>query len=429
MRRYSSSRSSASASLVARRLRPARCSSSTARSCFLGLDRRGSRWMVLLHAVLAPSRPCAPLARRRAGSCTRSDARRPRGAAGLGIVPRGAGSRRAAGDARDARGARLTAEAAGARGRRRRSSRGQPLLVVNVVEVEPRAMLRSCSATIRSCRRTSRSRCARRPSSPTRSASRSNGCGSARPRPVDALLELVAERAPGLLVVGPDPARIRARALPQGDAADPRARPAASSGCRRTEPRLAGDASRARGDERRLRPRAAAPSAARRAPARRTRRAGPWTPRIAASSPRLPRTGAAIAARSSSRSPTASRPAVRAHPLDLPRELRAGRRSCAPCSAQRAGRQRDVAEGEHHLPGRRSRAATLGRPICATLCTDEGLRTKSTVTASCSPGDRERRRLARRRDEPRRCGPRELAEVEPVERRRCRAATRRRPSR
>jgi len=33
------------------------------------------------------------------------------------------------------------------------------------------------------------------------------------PRPVDALLELVAERAPGLLVVGPDPARIRARTL------------------------------------------------------------------------------------------------------------------------------------------------------------------------------------------------------------------------
>lgn len=33
------------------------------------------------------------------------------------------------------------------------------------------------------------------------------------PRPVDALLELVAERSPGLLVVGPDPARIRARTL------------------------------------------------------------------------------------------------------------------------------------------------------------------------------------------------------------------------
>ena len=31
------------------------------------------------------------------------------------------------------------------------------------------------------------------------------------PRPVDALLELVAERSPGLLVVGPDPTRIRAR--------------------------------------------------------------------------------------------------------------------------------------------------------------------------------------------------------------------------
>ena len=33
------------------------------------------------------------------------------------------------------------------------------------------------------------------------------------PRPVDALLELVAERGPGLLVVGPDPARIRPRTL------------------------------------------------------------------------------------------------------------------------------------------------------------------------------------------------------------------------
>lgn len=33
------------------------------------------------------------------------------------------------------------------------------------------------------------------------------------PRPVDALLELVAERSPGLLVVGPDPARIRTRTL------------------------------------------------------------------------------------------------------------------------------------------------------------------------------------------------------------------------
>ena len=31
------------------------------------------------------------------------------------------------------------------------------------------------------------------------------------PRPLDALLELVAERSPGLLVVGPDPTRIRAR--------------------------------------------------------------------------------------------------------------------------------------------------------------------------------------------------------------------------
>jgi len=33
------------------------------------------------------------------------------------------------------------------------------------------------------------------------------------PRPVEALLELVAERAPGLLVLGPDPSRIRSRRL------------------------------------------------------------------------------------------------------------------------------------------------------------------------------------------------------------------------
>jgi len=33
------------------------------------------------------------------------------------------------------------------------------------------------------------------------------------PRPVEALLELVDERSPGLLVVGPDPGRIRARTL------------------------------------------------------------------------------------------------------------------------------------------------------------------------------------------------------------------------
>lgn len=33
------------------------------------------------------------------------------------------------------------------------------------------------------------------------------------PRPVEALLDLVAERAPGLLVIGPDPSRIRPRRL------------------------------------------------------------------------------------------------------------------------------------------------------------------------------------------------------------------------
>jgi len=46
------------------------------------------------------------------------------------------------------------------------------------------------------------------------------------PRPLDALLELVAERSPGLLVLGPDPTRIRARALRRA-----RRRIAAEAGC------------------------------------------------------------------------------------------------------------------------------------------------------------------------------------------------------
>ncbi len=41
------------------------------------------------------------------------------------------------------------------------------------------------------------------------------------PRPVDALLELVAERAPGLLVVGPDRERLKRRTYAKLDEADP----------------------------------------------------------------------------------------------------------------------------------------------------------------------------------------------------------------
>ena len=51
---------------------------------------------------------------------------------------------------------------------------------------------------------------------------------------------------------------------------------------------------------------------------------------------------------------------------------------------------------------------TLGRPIWATLCTTDELCAKSTVTASCSPGDGQRRRLARL--------PHELLQVRPCER-------------
>ena len=43
------------------------------------------------------------------------------------------------------------------------------------------------------------------------------------PRPIEALLELVAERAPGLLVVGPDRERAEAADLREADEADPRA--------------------------------------------------------------------------------------------------------------------------------------------------------------------------------------------------------------
>ena len=44
------------------------------------------------------------------------------------------------------------------------------------------------------------------------------------PRPIEALLELVAERAPGLLVVGPDRDAAQAAHLREADEADPRAR-------------------------------------------------------------------------------------------------------------------------------------------------------------------------------------------------------------
>ena len=44
------------------------------------------------------------------------------------------------------------------------------------------------------------------------------------PHPIDALLELVAEREPGLLVFGPDRARAQAAHLPKGGEEDPRAR-------------------------------------------------------------------------------------------------------------------------------------------------------------------------------------------------------------
>ena len=295
----------------------ARARASSCRSCvfvdsrflFLGLIVAAA-WMFLVHAVLAPPRPAR---------CWRG--------AELGAAPgmSGSGCRREL--ARSSRRRRcrrrggrsllatleapLTAEASRFAVDAAVES-GQPLLVVNAVESQPRSRARWCSATTRSCRRTSRSRCGRPRTSPTRSVSRSSGCGCASPRPVDALLELVAERAPGLLVLGPDPSRIRARRLRKATRRiEPM--PAASSGSA-TDGLASSRPSRGAGKGRGCTREAAR---ARRPAAFASRRAvGPWTPMIAASSPRLPRTGAAIPARSSSRSPTASaQPRARARSI------------------------------------------------------------------------------------------------------------------
>ncbi len=120
------------------------------------------------------------------------------------------------------------------------------------------------------------------------------------PRPIDALLELVAERRPGLLVVGPDRARLKRRTY-----------------AKLVKRVLAGDvvprlASRLIGYPRHPSSAASDPAwsssngVAPRAAFASNRDAGPCTPTMPTSSPRLSRTGAAIAARPSSRSSLAS---------------------------------------------------------------------------------------------------------------------------
>ena len=122
------------------------------------------------------------------------------------------------------------------------------------------------------------------------------------------------------------------------------------------------------------------------------REAGPCTPMIPASSPLLSRTGAAIAASPSSRSSRAS-----ANPR---------LRTCASSSTSRS--RVVIVRGVNAVNGSAGSSTspnasitlptavawpTLGRPSWATLWTTEELCAKSTVTASCSPGGRERCRL------------------------------------
>ena len=120
---------------------------------------------------------------------------------------------------------------------------------------------------------------------------------------------------------------------------------------------------------------------------RRTAVSGPWRPRIAASSPRAPNTGAAIAFR--------SRLALAARRAPSPGPARS-RRSLARASS--AVDDRALGEPLQPVRPRRRRPkasitlpvavawATLGRPTRATLATVARLGTKSTVTASRSPG-------------------------------------------
>ena len=99
--------------------------------------------------------------------------------------------------------------------------------------------------------------------------------------------------------------------------------------------------------------------------------------------PRLPRTGAATALRSSSRSPSPVPSPARGRAR--PRARARGRRSSLGEGLDRPGGSATSPKASATLPVAVA-CATLGRPTRATLCTDDALWTKSTVIASGSPG-------------------------------------------
>jgi nucleotide-binding universal stress UspA family protein len=88
---------------------------------------------------------------------------------------------------------------------------GQPLIVVNVVELPIRPMTASWGNEVVVMEDVDRS--LQGPAELARSLRvEVERLRVVSPRPLTALLELVGERAPGLLVVGPDPSRLRKRA-------------------------------------------------------------------------------------------------------------------------------------------------------------------------------------------------------------------------
>ena len=211
------------------------------------------------------------------------------------------------------------------------------------------------------------------------------------PRPIDALLELVAERAPGLLVFGPDRERLTRRTYASRRSGSASARPARLAAAERTvvayrraRPRRARPRAlpRARAEERAQQPHPAASNATT-VP---VRRGSP------PSSPRLPRTGAAIARDPSSRSP--SRPRSHAgEPARFRDERRPGR-------DRARGERASGSAGSSTSPNASITFpvavawAMLGRPSCATLWTDRGALDEVDRDRVVLPRDRERRRLA-----------------------------------
>ena len=87
---------------------------------------------------------------------------------------------------------------------------GQPLIVANVVELPPLAM--SANMGYDQIEIPGEAEALRAPAELARSLGvRVERLRVKSPRPLEALLELVAEREPGLLVFGPDPSRLRGR--------------------------------------------------------------------------------------------------------------------------------------------------------------------------------------------------------------------------